>query len=152
LDSRELLAPLRHSAIVGDLCAGAELSRRDPVGYDVRMFHKLIAIAAWALLAFIAYATISPIRPTLPTSSSFERLAAFAVLGALFCLAYPRHIALVCLIVLGSAVVLEFAQLLTPDRHGRIPDAVEKIAGGAAGIVAGRAIFHLERVKRWFQN
>ena len=41
-----------------------------------------------------------------------------------------------CLIVLGSAVVLEFVQLLTPDRHGRIPDAVEKIAGGAVGIVA----------------
>ncbi len=117
------------------------------------MFQKLIAVAAWALLVFIAFATISPIqdRPTLPIPSSFERLAAFAVLGALFCLAYPRHIALVCLIVLGSAVVLEFVQLLTPDRHGRIPDALEKIAGGASGVVAGRAILHLERAKRWFQ-
>jgi hypothetical protein len=118
------------------------------------MFQKLIAVAAWALLVLIAFATISPIqdRPTLPISSSFERLAAFAVLGALFCLAYPRHIALVYLIVLGSAVVLEFVQLLTPDRHGRIPDALEKIAGGASGVVAGRAILHLERAKRWFQN
>ena len=117
------------------------------------MLRKLIAIAGWALLAFIAYATISHIqyRPTLPISSNFERLAAFAVLGALFCLAYPRHIALVCLIVLGSAVVLEFVQLLTHDRHGRIPDALEKIAGGASGVVAGRAILHLERAKRWFQ-
>src|ERR1700722_4240139 len=98
----------------------------------VRMFHKLIAVAAWTVLAFIAYATISPIqdRPTLPASSSFEHLAAFAVLGALFCLAYPRHMALVCLIVLGGAVLLEFAQLLTPDRHGRIQDAIEKVAGG----------------------
>src|ERR1700759_1516748 len=34
------------------------LSRRDPVEYEVRMIHKLIAIAAWTLLAFIAYATI----------------------------------------------------------------------------------------------
>jgi hypothetical protein len=117
------------------------------------MFHKLIAVAAWALLAFIAYATISPIqdRPTLPTSSSFERLAVFAVLGALFCLVYPRRIALVCLIVLGSAMALELVQLLTPDRHGRISDAVEKIAGGAAGVVAGRAILHLERANRRFQ-
>jgi VanZ like family len=116
-----------------------ELSRRDPVGYDIRMFHKLMVVAAWALLALIACATISPIqdRPTLLTSSSFEHLAAFAVLGALFYLVYPRHIAFVCLIVLGSAVVLELVQLLTPDRHGRVPDAVEKIAGGAAGIVAG---------------
>ena len=131
-----------------------ELSRRDPVGYDIRMFHKLMVVAPWALLALIACATISPIqdRPTLLTSSSFEHLAAFAVLGALFYLVYPRHIAFVCLIVLGSAVVLELVQLLTPDRHGRFPDAVEKIAGGAAGIVAGRAILNLERAKRWFQN
>ncbi len=118
------------------------------------MFHKLRAVAAWAILVLIAFATILPIqyRPTLPISSSLEHLAAFAVLGALFYLAYPRHIAFVCLIVLGSAVVLELVQQLTPDRHGRIPDAIEKIAGGAAGIVAGRTILHLQRAKRWFQN
>jgi VanZ family protein len=133
----------------------AGLSRRDIVGYDVGMFQKLLTVAAWALLAFIAYATISPIqdRPTLPASSvSFEHLAAFTVLGALFCLAYPRQIALVCLIVLGSAVLLEFMQLLTPDRHGRIQDAIEKMTGGAAGMVAGRAIIYFAQTGRWFQN
>jgi VanZ family protein len=118
------------------------------------MFQKLLTVAAWALLAFIAYTTISPIqdRPTLPTSTSFEHLAAFTVLGALFCLAYPRHIAPVCLIVLGSAVLLEIMQLLTPDRHGRIQDAIEKVTGGVAGIVAGRAIIYFEQTGRWFQN
>jgi VanZ family protein len=118
------------------------------------MFQKLVTIAAWTLLAFIAYATISPIqdRPTLPTSTSFEHVAAFAVLGGLFCLAYPRHIILVCLIVLGSAVLFEFAQLLTPDRHGRIQDAIEKMTGGAVGIVAGRAILYCDQASRWFQN
>jgi hypothetical protein len=57
------------------------ISRCDPVEYEVRMIHKLIAIAAWTLLAFIAYATISPIQatPTLFASPSFERLAAFTV-------------------------------------------------------------------------
>jgi hypothetical protein len=35
-------------------------------------------------------------------------------------------------------VVLElFLQGVNPDRHGRIPDAVEKISGGAAGILVG---------------
>jgi VanZ family protein len=118
------------------------------------MFKKLVTFAAWMLLAFIAYATISPIqdRPTLPTSTSLEHLAAFAVLGALFCLAYPRDIALVCLIVLGSAVLLEIMQLLTPDRHGRILDAIEKMAGGTVGIVAGRVILYFERTRRWLQN
>jgi VanZ family protein len=132
----------------------AELSRRDLVGYDFCMLHKLIGLAAWGLLAFIAYATISPIqdRPTLPTSTSFEHLAAFAVLGALFSLAYPRQVALVCLIVLVSAVLLEILQLLTPDRHGRIPDAIEKVAGGVVGIAVGRAILNVEQVSRWFQN
>jgi hypothetical protein len=119
------------------------------------MFRKLIAVAAWSLLGFIAYATISQIqaRPTLFPSPSFERLAAFIVLGVLFCLAYPRHIGLVCLIVLGGAVLLELAQLLTPDRHGRIQDATIKTAGGAIGIVAGRAILYFQQKPgRWFQN
>ena len=111
------------------------------------MFHKLIAVAAWTILAFIAYATISPIqdRPTLTTSTSFEHIAAFAVLGGLFCLAYPRHIIPVVLIVLGSAVLLEFAQQLTPDRHGQVQDAIEKIAGGAFGILASLAILYFGR-------
>ncbi len=118
------------------------------------MFQKLITVAAWAILAFIAYATISPIqdRPTLPTSSGFEHLTAFAVLGGLFCLAYPQHTFLVGLIVLASAVFLEILQLLTSDRHGRIRDAVEKMAGGAVGIAAGRAILYFEQASHWFQN
>jgi len=118
------------------------------------MLHKLIGLAAWALLAFIVYATISPIqdRPRLPTSVSLERFGAFLVLGALFCLAYPRQAVLVCLIVIGSAVLLEFAQLLTPDRHGRVQDAIEKMAGGAVGIVAGKAILRFEQARRWFSR
>jgi hypothetical protein len=111
------------------------------------MFQKLITITAWTLLAFIASATMSPIgdRPTLHTSASFEHLAAFAVIGVLFCLAYPRHVALVCLIVLGSAVLLELAQLLTADRHGRVQDAIEKMSGGALGIMGGRAFTYFKR-------
>ena len=85
-------------------------------------------------------------------SADFERLAAFTLLGGLFCLAYPRHIVLVGLIVVGSAVLLEFAQLLTPDRHGRIQDAFVKITGGALGIAAGRVMLHFKQVSRWLQN
>ncbi len=77
------------------------------------MFNKLIIVVAWALLAFIVFATLSPIqnRPTLPTSSNLEHLAAFSVLGVLFCLAYPRHTVFAALIVLGSAPLLEGLQL-----------------------------------------
>jgi VanZ family protein len=116
------------------------------------MLHKLTAVAAWAVLAFIIYATVSPLqdRPTLSGSADLEHIGAFAVLGGLFCLVYPRHIVLVCLIVLGSAALLEVLQLLTPDRHGRPLDAIEKIVGGAVGIVAGRAILTFKRASNWF--
>jgi VanZ family protein len=111
------------------------------------MLQKLLAIAAWSLLSFIAYATLSPIqaRPTLSTSANFEHFTAFAVLALLFCLAYPRQFILVCLVVIGSAVVLEVMQLFTPDRHGRLQDAFEKIAGGGTGILIGRAIIYFLR-------
>jgi VanZ family protein len=124
------------------------------MGHDDSMLQKIITVAAWACLAFIAYATISPIqnRPTLPTSSSLEHLAAFAVLGALFSFANPRQIVFVCLIVFGSAVVLEVFQFLTPDRHGRIQDALQKAAGGAAGIIAARTVLYFVQADNWFQD
>jgi hypothetical protein len=31
-------------------------------------------------------------------------------------------------------------------------DAIEKMAGGAAGIAAGRGILYFEQASRWFQN
>jgi VanZ family protein len=89
-------------------------------------------------------------RPTLSSSADLEHIGAFAVLGGLFCLADPRHIVLVCLIVLGSAALVEVLQLLTPDRHGRLLDAIEKIVGGAVGIVPGRAILTFKRASHWF--
>jgi VanZ family protein len=118
------------------------------------MIQRLTGIAAWLLLCFIVYATLSPIkdRPTLSSSPSFEHVIAFAALGLLFCLAYPRRIVFVCAVVFGCAILLELSQLLTPDRHGRIQDAIEKLAGGAFGIIAGTALLHFELTKRWFQN
>src|SRR5712664_3994854 len=114
------------------------------------MLHKLAAIAAWASVAFMAYATLSPIqaRPQISSSADLEHFAAFAVTGLLFCLAYPRHIVRVCLFVLGSAVLLEYSQTLTPDRHGTLVDASEKVVGGALGIFAARATLCLWHRKR----
>jgi hypothetical protein len=47
--------------------------------------------------------------------------------------------------VLGSAVLLELAQLLTIDRHARVHDAIEKMSGGTLGIVAGRTFLYFKR-------
>lgn len=100
------------------------------------MFGKLVAVAAWCCLAFITFATLSPIglRPH-AAGVGYEHVAAFAVTGLLFGLAYPRRIVLVIGIVLGSAVLLEVLQLITPDRHARLLDLGQKLLGASIGIV-----------------
>jgi len=110
------------------------------------MLQKTIIAAAWACLVFIIYATLSSIdaRPALVASGFYkefftvvERFGAYAVLGLLFCLAYPRYLTFVCILVFGSAVILELLQIFVPDRHAGVLDVIEKLLGGAAGIVLG---------------
>ena len=111
---------------------------------------KLITATAWVAIIVVAYATLTKVgfvyaiyfklapylrQPEMQTYAHFEHIMAFALLGALFAFAYPKRLLLVCCIVLGGAVLLEIAQTLTPDRHGTLIDALEKIAGGAVGIV-----------------
>jgi VanZ family protein len=126
-------------------------------GYDREMIQRLTAATAWACLIFIIYATLSSIdaRPELIGSGfwkgSFtivERFGAYALLGLLFYLAYPNQVAFVCLLVLGSAVILELLQIVIPDRDARVVDALEKLAGGAAGILTARKILALTVVQR----
>jgi hypothetical protein len=98
-------------------------------------------IAGWFALAFIAFVTLSPIqdRPSFANPQA-EHFAAFAVMALAFVLGYPRRTALIVLFIICSAFTLEAMQLLTPDRHGRLLDAVVKVAGGLAGIGAGRLL------------
>ena len=121
---------------------------------------RLMIAAAWAAILIIAYATLTKVgfvyaiyfklapflrQPAMQTYAHFEHVIAFALLGALFTFAYPKHIWLVCSIVLGSAVLLEIAQTLTPDRHGTLIDALEKICGGVVGIVFVRLFLARQR-------
>jgi len=118
------------------------------------MFRKPITVAAWACLIFIIYATLSSIeaRPQL-TSAGFykafftivERFGAYAALGLLFYLAYPRNITPVCFLVFGSAIALELLQIFIPGRDARVLDALEKLAGGTAGISVAWAFLRLQR-------
>jgi VanZ family protein len=115
---------------------------------------RLITAAAWVSIIAIAYATLahvgfvysiyyklSPIlmRPEMRTYVHLAHIIAFAVVGALFSFAYHRRTILVCCIVLGGSALLEILQTLTPDRHGTLVDALEKMAGGAAGIFLARS-------------
>jgi hypothetical protein len=116
------------------------------MSYDTHMVQKLVVVVAWSMLVFIAYATLSPIglRPHLG-NVSLERFGAFAAFGLLFGLAYPRHFWLVLVMVLGSAVMLELLQVITPDRHGMLPDAEVKVIGGLSGVLLSLAFNHVSR-------
>src|SRR5947208_5261757 len=119
-----------------------------------------LAIAtAWVAIIAVAYATLTHVgfvyaiyfklspflmHPAMRTYAHFEHVIAFAFLGALFGLAHPRHPILVLCIVFGAAALLEILQTMTPDRHGTLIDAVEKMAGGAVGILFVRTA---ERVR-----
>jgi VanZ family protein len=131
------------------------------------MLKKFVVIAAWGSIAVLAYATLAHVdfvysiyyklapllkRPEMRTYVHFEHVIAFAIFGALFSLAYPRSLVFVCTVVLISAGALEYLQTLTPDRHGTLIDACEKIVGGALGVFAARAAFFLWRRKRVSQS
>src|SRR5664279_6660283 len=131
------------------------------------MFQKLMIISAWASILALAFATLTHVgfvysiyyklapllmRPGMRSYAHFEHVIAFAVFGVLFAFAYPRRLIFVCSIVFISAVALEYLQTLTPDRHGRLVDAFEKVAGGALGILAAHAILWFARNRRRFQN
>jgi len=118
-----------------------------------RRITRLAMAAAWIAVIAIAYATLTHVgfvyaiyfklspflmRPAMQTYAHFEHVIAFAILGALFGFAYPRHLLLVCGIVFGAAALLEILQTMTPDRHGTLIDALEKMAGGATGIIFSR--------------
>jgi VanZ family protein len=77
--------------------------------------------------------------------SHLDHYLAFEAAGSLFGPTYPRQTFFVCILVLGSAVLLELLQLLTPDRHARVIDAVRKIIGGAIGIAFARLAISLYR-------
>ena len=101
---------------------------------------RLFQIAAWLVLLCIAAATLSPmgLRPRLAgTEVSLEHIAAYAVVGLLFSVAYPRHVWIAMMVVIGAAFGFEVMQMLAPDRHARIVDAVQKAGGGLFGLGVG---------------
>jgi VanZ family protein len=103
------------------------------------MLNRVIRIAAWLMLAFIASATLAPLglRPQIAgtiAGTKIEHWAAFALLGVLFGSGYRQRFVFAAAMVLGSAILLESAQLLTSDRHARFIDLTVKLAGGLTGL------------------
>jgi len=123
---------------------------------------QAFVIAASVTAAAIAYGTFVPVgvpyaiyfklapwlgHPGIHRFATTEHLIVFALLGALIAFAFPDRIIVVCCTILCSAVLLEYLQTLTPDRHGTIMDACEKIAGGLLGVFAAHATTRWRRSK-----
>jgi hypothetical protein len=104
---------------------------------------------AWLLLLAIAIFTLSPIeaRPVTGAPASLERFAAFAAIAAAFCLGYPKHRLIVVMLLIGFIGFLEFTQNYAPDRHGRVPDSLEKALGALFGAVFATFVARQKRVR-----
>lgn len=107
---------------------------------------------AWLLVLVITVFTLSPVelRPITGASAGLERFAAFALLGATFCLGYPKHRLFVLALLIATTGFLELAQNYVPGRHGHLSDSMVKALGVLLGaIVATLAARHGPGPFRW---
>ena len=98
-------------------------------------FQTVTAAAAIISMAFIAYATLSPLnegQEFVDTGlfSHLDHYLAFAIVSGLLSLAYPRQTFLVCILVFGSAVLLELA---SPSGEGRLVGLVQLVRNSPYG-------------------
>jgi VanZ family protein len=95
--------------------------------------------SAWAILAFIVFVTVSPInlRPHTLITVNIDRAAAYAVVGALFALAYPKNWKTTAILLVIGAAGFEFLQIFSSTRHARIEDAMIKALGALVGVAIG---------------
>lgn len=109
------------------------------------MIRTVCRIAGWLILAAIILATISPIglRPRMGFGPDFDRFVAFLLSGLFLGFGYRRRWLWALCLVVVAAFGIETLQLLTPDRHARIWDAVVKAGGGALGVLAAHMVLVL---------
>ena len=110
---------------------------------------QLCRIASIGLALYIVFVTLAPLsyRPQTGYPQA-ERFAAYFALGALFCVAYPRHRAWITIGVVAGSIILEFGQLAVPGRDAGVPDFIAKAFGGITGIVAVPAASRFLRFAR----
>jgi hypothetical protein len=120
------------------------LQNRDLVDKTLRMRTRLLRIIAWLLLAFCIVATVVPIglRPQVELPANADRALAFAALGLMFGLAYPRRWLTVGLFLMIAAFSIESLQYLSPSRHPGLADAFIKAFGALSGVVGAQALLY----------
>src|SRR6266571_1448631 len=96
-------------------------TQRSQVG---TMAVKIARIAAWLLVVAIVVMTLGPptVRPVTGFDRNLEHIAAFALLGLAFGLAYPNRRMRLALIGVAIAAVMEILQQIVPGRHAYFSD------------------------------
>lgn len=130
--------------------AKPRLTPTGSLAYDGTMTVTLIRTAAIIVACVVVFLTLGPvgIRAMSPIAAQYDRALAYALVGFLAVLSAPRRPWLGAILVVVMAVVLEIAQRFTPDRHGRLLDTLEKLAGATVGIAAAYALISLTRKLR----
>jgi len=107
-------------------------------------------VISWLLLAAAAFLTLAPrtFRPYTGVEHHLEHFAAFALLGLVFGLGYPRRPVVLVLIGVLAAAALEILQRWVPGRHGLLSDFVVNAAGLCAGVVVAVALNWLLAMRR----
>jgi hypothetical protein len=132
-----------------------------------RKLRGLIIVAAGASLAAVAGVTLSRVTliyrlyyflapflnyPSMRTYATMEHLAAYGIVGMLLSAVFPRSALRVCFFLFLFIAGLEAMQLLTPDRHGTLRDATEKMIGGATGVFLMTIALIWKRTRRIAQT
>jgi hypothetical protein len=109
------------------------------------MIRTACRIIGWLILAAILFATVSPLglRPRLGFGPDFDRFVGFLVAGLFLGFGYPRRWPWVLGFIAIAAFGIETIQMLTPDRHARIWDAMVKAGGGVLGVLAAHMVLVL---------
>lgn len=110
------------------------------------MLQRICQIVGWLLFAAIVIVTVSPIglRPHLGYGADLDRFVAFLVSGLFLGFGYKRRWLLVLCLLAVSAFGIEALQILTPDRHARLWDAMIKAGGGILGVLAAQMVIILK--------
>ena len=109
------------------------------------MIRTACRIIGWLLIAGIVFATVSPIgmRPRLGFGPDFDRFIGFLAAGLFLGFGYRRRWLWIMGFIAIAAFGIETMQMLTPDRHARIWDALVKAAGGILGVLAAHMVLVL---------
>nr|WP_235999704.1 hypothetical protein [Bradyrhizobium uaiense] len=106
------------------------------------MTQTIFRYLAWTLILglFIVTDTSLAFRPHTLISPNIDRFAALFVVGAVFSLAYPKHVLPILLTLLAVVVGFELLQRLLAGRHGYVKDMFVKGIGASAGVFAAVAL------------